>query len=269
MLTFLLWNTRGKDLLDPLYRLAIEHELDVVVLIEPGESKAALLERLNQQTGALYRFTTSLCETVSIYTRFPNEFINPIHESARLTIRSLELPGRDEVLLVAAHLPSLLYMSSESQPAEFYELSRTIREIEERRGHGRTVLIGDLNANPFDAGVVSAAGLNATMSQTIAKRGTRTVQGRTYPFFYNPMWNLFGDRGPGPAGSYHYKRAEDVCYYWHLVDQVLVRPELADLLGSDGPRVVTTAQGLDLGRKGTPNSALYSDHFPIVFSLNI
>ncbi len=269
MITFLLWNTRGKNLIDPVRRLVSEHQVDVLVLVEPGGSKGVLLQQLNSQPGQLYHFTTSLCESIDIYVRFPNDFIEAVFESSRLTVRRLSLPGREEILLVATHLPSLLYMSSESQPAEFFELSRTIRQVEEQRGHSRTIVVGDLNANPFDAGLVSAAGLNATMSKAVASRMTRTVQGRTYPFFYNPMWNLLGDRGPGPAGSYHYRRAEDVCYYWHLIDQVLIRPVLADLLENDGPRVVTKAQDIDLSRNGTPYATRFSDHFPLIFSLNI
>ena len=42
--------------------------------------------------------------------------------------------------------------------------------------------------NPFEAGVVGAAGLNATMARSQALKEFCTVRGRQYQFFYNPMW---------------------------------------------------------------------------------
>lgn len=61
--------------------------------------------------------------------------------------------------------------------------------------------------NPFDEGVVKAAGLHAMMTKATANERFRTVQGREYPFFYNPMWGFFGDRTDGPAGTFHYRRS--------------------------------------------------------------
>jgi hypothetical protein len=56
------------------------------------------------------------------------------------------------------------------------------------------VLVGDFNMNPFQEGVVAANGLNAVMARRVAaRRRTRVVQEREYPFFYNPMWGHFGD----------------------------------------------------------------------------
>lgn len=170
---------------------------------------------------------------------------------------------------MVVHLPSLLYVSKQSQPAEFFELSRTIREIEHDVGHTRTILLGDLNANPFDIALVSSAGLNATMSKEIAIRRTRIIQSRKYPFFYNPMWSLLGDNTPGPPGTFFFRQAEDVCYYWHMIDQVLLRPELMQKLAENTPNIITNAGDLDLLSKGRPNRYNYSDHLPILFRLNV
>ena len=269
MLTFLFWNTNSKDLLEPVVHLATEYEPDLLILIEPALSQVTLLETLNNRSGPLYYLTTSLCEDISILSRFPEQFITPIYESGRITIRKLLLPATDEILLVAVHLPSRLYVSKESQPAEFFELSRTIREVEHQVGHTRTILLGDLNANPFDVALVSSAGLNATMSKQIAARRKRIVQSRKYPFFYNPMWSLLGDNSPGPPGTYFYRQSEDVCYYWHMIDQVLLRPELMEKLAEDTPNIITTAGDLNLTSKNCPNKKKFSDHLPILFRLKI
>jgi hypothetical protein len=68
-----------------------------------------------------------------------------------------------------------------------------VRDVEKRVGHDRTIVVGDLNMNPFDAGIVGAEGLNAVMTKQIASQGGRKVDAVRYPFFYNPMWSHFGD----------------------------------------------------------------------------
>ncbi len=69
---------------------------------------------------------------------------------------------------------------------------------------------------PFEAGIVNANGLHGTMSRLLAQKRTRRIQERDYPFFYNPMWNLLGDSGPNPPGTYYYPRAEHNALFWHM-----------------------------------------------------
>lgn len=122
--------------------------------------------------------------------------------------------------------------------------------------------------NPFEAGIVGAIGLHAVMSQSIARKGSRKIQGTDYPFFYNPMWGHFGDRNAGPDGTYYYQRAEQVNYFWNIFDQVLIRPELIDvfakdelqILDHDGVESLVTPQNI-------PDSVNSSDHLPILFRL--
>jgi hypothetical protein len=57
--------------------------------------------------------------------------------------------------------------------------------------------------NPFETGLVAASGLNATMARKIAEKKERTVNARSFPFFYNPMWSLLGDASDGSPGSYY------------------------------------------------------------------
>jgi hypothetical protein len=66
------------------------------------------------------------------------------------------------------------------------ELANSIRSVEQKIGHTRTILVGDLNMNPFEEGVVSAAGLHAVMTRRIAEKQSRIVQEKEYPFFAIP-----------------------------------------------------------------------------------
>jgi hypothetical protein len=132
----------------------------------------------------------------------------------------------------------------------------------------RTLLVGDFNMNPFEPGLVAAAGLNAVMSRQVAARTTRTVQGREYRFFYNPMWGCFGDGRSHTAGSYFYDSGEHVNYFWNVFDQVLIQPELAIDFSNDQLKILTSSGGRSLVRQdGRPDDENSSDHLPLVFEL--
>jgi hypothetical protein len=106
------------------------------------------------------------------------------------------------------------------------------------------------------------------MSRRTASRSTRTVQGREYRFFYNPMWGHLGDLRGNIAGTYYYDNAQHVNYYWNVFDQVLIRPDLAGGFDSDKLKIITTVgQRSFVGHDGRPDSIDSSDHLPIIFEL--
>jgi hypothetical protein len=82
------------------------------------------------------------------------------------------------------------------------------------------------------------------------------------------MWGLLGDRAIGPPGSYYYSASSSIEYFWHLFDQVLLRPELMDtlkvleILHTDGESSL-------LNQLGRPDSRTASDHLPILFRLDL
>ena len=209
MLKFLLWNLNKKPLQDSIAALARRHDVDVIVLLENAVPPRQMLQTLNPPGTADYFFSPGrLCDKIHIFTKFSDIFIQPVEEFSRLTIRHLKLPGRADILLAAIHFPSKVYWSDDSQAHECTILADQIIEVEQRYGHARTVLLGDLNMNPYEAGIISVRGLNATMSTRIAQRQNRVVQSRGYPFFYNPMWGLFGNGANGPAATYYYENSE-------------------------------------------------------------
>jgi hypothetical protein len=272
MINFLFWNVHKKPLLSSIVKLAFRHEIDVLLLIENVIHPAQLLFELNQKEVRYHYEPDRIInqnenDKIHIFTRFSSEFIRPIFESDRLTIRRLRLPIHKEILLAVTHFPSKLHWSNESQFSHCFKLANSIKMIESQVGHSKTVLIGDLNMNPFENGVICADGLHAVMTRQLAAKKKRVIQDEEYPFFYNPMWSFFGDGSPGPAGTYYYKKAEPCVYFWNIFDQVLIRPELLDsfknedlkIIDSDGSRSFLSAKGLPT----------VSDHLPIFFRLNL
>ena len=84
------------------------------------------------------------------------------------------------------------------------------------------------------------------------------------------MWGHFGDAdGPAP-GTYHYRRSEHVCRFWHMFDQVLIRPALLDCFDSTELTIITEDGTMSFLRDdGTPNRQVASDHLPVLFRLRI
>jgi hypothetical protein len=79
------------------------------------------------------------------------------------------------------------------------------------------------------------------------------------------MWGCFGDRTPGPPGT-HYSRGADVSYFWHIFDQVLIRPDLIERFDDEALQTLAAVGSMPLiGENGRP---AVSDHLPISFKLN-
>ena len=179
---FLFWNLEGKEVQHLVAQLAEEHSVDLIVLSECETPAATMLMQLNA-AHVRYEFCPGLCDGVTFFGAFQANFLTPVSESARVSIRRLKLPARNEILVAAAHLPSRLHFSSESMTFECSNLAGMIKDQEEESGHQRTIVLGDLNVNPFEIGMVGTGGLHAVMSREVASRGSRTFsQGNMISF---------------------------------------------------------------------------------------
>jgi hypothetical protein len=265
---FLFWNINRKPLADLVGRIAHARAADVVILAECDIDAADLLLSLNQGSPGGFHDSAGINRTFSVFVRFSPRFLKPRFDSERVSVRHLSLPARSSILLAMTHLPSKLYWSDDSQAFESTELARRISTEEDKVGHQRTVLVGDFNMNPFEPGMVAAAGLNCVPTRRLAARGVRTVQGREYRLFYNPMWSHFGDATRDTAGSYFYSSAEHVSYFWHIFDQVLIRPVLAQQFDPRKVEIVASVGEHSLVHAdGRPDAVACSDHLPVIFEL--
>ena len=270
MITFLFWNLNQKSLEGRVASLVEKHEVDIVILAECSIPLQSMVDALHQRTGRRFNAPFSACEKIVIYTGFPKGFLKARREGERFTIRRLALPGLDDVLIVATHFPSKLFWSKESQAQECVKLSEEIQLAERRAGHSRTILVGDLNMNPFEDGIVSASGLHGVMTRQIAAKQTRIVQDREYPFFYNPMWGRLGDGTDGPAGTHYNHRSEHVSFFWNMFDQILLRPALLPFFRNEELKILAEdGQESLVNQIGLPDDSIASDHLPILFRLNL
>jgi exonuclease III len=266
-LNFLFWNLNKKLLVEQIYNLSVCHKIDIFLFAECVIQPEIILLELNKIKTKYHYSQRVGCDKIEIFTKFHSRYILPIKETSRMTIRRLTLPKLEEIIIVALHFPSKSYWSDEGLAIECTKISSIIREVEEDEGHSRTIVVGDLNMDPFEKGIVAASGFHGTMSRDIAAKGYRTLDGVKHQFFYNPMWNFLGDNNETP-GSYYYNNSEQINYYWGLFDQVLVRPQLLQNFNTNDIKVLASDGNQSLlNSNNIPNKNIYSDHLPILFSL--
>jgi exonuclease III len=271
-MVFLCWNLNKRPLHQLVADLVRSKQVDIVVLLECTVSVAEVLKALMTATGDIFHYSDSPAQmkTIQVFTRFSHQFIRPVEESHRYSIRHLAPPAQTDLLLAVVHFPSKLYWTDDSQSQECNVLAKMIDSAERRIGHFRTVLLGDLNMNPFEKGIVGTMGLNATMVRSQALKELRTVQKQKYRFFYNPMWRHFGDGQNAPPGTYHYDSHQHVTYFWNMFDQVLVRPSLIGNIETDGVQIINSVGSVSLlTPEGTPDVSVGSDHLPLLFSMKL
>jgi hypothetical protein len=269
MTSLVFWNLNQCRKASLIAELTDHYNVDILILAECVITPSVLLTELNKKTQQFYDYSPlSICDKITIFTRFPHQLIQPRLETDRLTIRHLTLPGLSDILIAAVHFPSKLHWNDASQFAESVNLSNIIRIAEKEVKHSRTIIVGDFNMNPFEAGMVSANGLHGVMTKQIAQQRSRIVQKTEYPYFYNPMWSLMGDASPGQPGTFFYTKAEHACYFWNMFDQILLRPDLLECFDNRNLKIIDTINGLSLlSMNGRPSRAIASDHLPIYFEL--
>lgn len=251
--------------------LALERSLDVLFLVEcklPGESLMAAF------TGWPQYYPISCGERFKVLARFDPKFMQrllPPVPSDRFDIWHLMLPLQEDVLLSVVHGLDKRNNSTAKQELFLQQVVAALSFFENEVGHDRSIVLGDFNANPFESPMASALGMNAVISRAIAQRDPRRMFDRSYPYFYNPMWNLYGDepRGSAPA-TYYYRGSDPHELYWHMLDQVLIRPSLLSRFDFSTLDIVTAVRSTELtGAKGTPNRKRFSDHLPVVFEVDL
>ncbi len=183
MATFLFWNLNRKPLKDSIVSLCHEHDVDVLILAESELPDSSLLESLNIDTPLKFHFPFNPSERLRFFIRYPRNSLRPVLDEGGIAIRRFVPPIGLDILLVALHLPSKQYQTESDQAYHATRVAEAIREAESLAGHSRTLILGDVNMNPFEPGVVSSEGLHAVMDRKIALRRSRIVQGRRRDFF--------------------------------------------------------------------------------------
>lgn len=274
---FLLWNMNASRNFDdrplgpPVAGLASLYSIDVLLLVECSVPAAQLLSHFE---GEQSYFFIPGPERFRVLARFPARYMQSVSvpiSNSRIGLWHLTLPLQKSAIITLVH--GLDRRNNGAARRELF-LSQVVSQVawaENELGHENTIVAGDFNANPFEAELGSTSGMHAMMSPDLVSTKPRSLLGRECSFFYNPMWNLYGNREAGqPPGTYYFDGDQPHEWYWHMLDQVLVRPALIPRLPLSGLRIVTEGPSGSLATAhGRPDRTRTSDHFPIIFDLEL
>ncbi len=94
MLVFLFWNIGKRDIEDLVIEAVYEKEVDVLILAESNIDPSSMINKLNIGQEKLYSLSPGAVINLQIYTRYLPEFIEPVRDTAYITIRNIVLPLR-------------------------------------------------------------------------------------------------------------------------------------------------------------------------------
>lgn len=263
MTRVLFWNIDERELAGEIGQLCAHYGVDILAIAEPI-SPPDIISALFSSTGRLF-VRLELAVRLHVYSALPANAVTVSFDHGGFVAVHVEQLVGPTVSIVFAHLSSKMGQTAGGADMLATRARSQIEALERQVGHRRTLVIGDLNMEPYDPGLISSESFHATMSERIGARGTRIVQGEERSFFYNPMWNFLGDKTPGPPGTFFRNKSEPNAYYWHMIDQVLIRPDAIPLVNSDSIEIVREAGPVRLDNEhGHPHA---SDHFPLLVTI--
>jgi hypothetical protein len=286
-MVFAFWNVNNNtDLAENLIDFVREQSIDVLLLAESdpnpkntskylvGDLILDFLTKININIPARrFSLIPDGDFRVKVLTSLdPSFFSRASKESkgSRWSSIQINIPSVIQLNLFPVHFYSKVNWSNESLSLECANFARDINFVETNSACINSILIGDFNMNPFEHGMIASNGLHALQDCKYLgdKSVGREIDGTYYRYFYNPMWNFFGDHKT-PYGTMYHRATQHVSYEWNTFDQVLIRPVLKKHLNNNSCRIITQIGGKSLLKKYNRPSKKFSDHLPIVLDLII
>jgi len=279
----LFWNINRNQPGQHIAAIAQRDNMDIILLAESDyrfmpEALVSALNSAPRGRAASFRHIVDPNDgKVQIFSRIPQDKWKLLVHHSRYQIWRIRRSKRSDLYLAIGHFQELHYEQGDKQRKLAVDLRFDIQSLEKRvigreaaAGHAGLplIVIGDMNASPFDEGIAGVYALNATSRRAIAAEGAREMDGKFYPFMYNPMWQFLSASEDRPAGTYYKRLSKPICYYWYVLDQVLLRPALMAAVKDEDIRIVESAGPVSLIKpNGTPIEI--SDHLPIAVTVHI
>lgn len=264
-MNYLFWNVCGRKIQkinDYLVDVVIDKDLNLISLAEYEDDKNDLLKKMMERGYDFYHIPNIGCKRIEIFSTIKPGQVEHLRDTDYYTIKRIPHPSLGKIIFAFVHFPSKQYANDRDLLVESIKFKNVIEDVEKECNSSVTVITGDFNMNPFEEGMMAAAGIHAFPTKFEANKKQRTIKGTKYSMFYNPMWSFFGDTGT-PVGTYYYSASHQYNLYWNIFDQVLVRPSLIEKISN--VNILTKINETDLiDKKDKPN---ISDHLPLLFNI--
>lgn len=204
------------------------------------------------------------CDKVKVFARKSIEILECFEES-RFTVLPMKI-GDIYFIVAVAHLVDRM-SSADPEPrlVDIRKMMDVIHGYEAKASISKTIVMGDLNSNPYDKEMLLPNAFNAMLFKGIVRnKTTRTWCGDEYPFLYNPTIHWLSEESEN-YGSFYYS-GDCTSPVWNCYDQALVSPELMDRINSYS--YLRKIGDVDLIAKVRPNSKI-SDHLPLLVDIDL
>ena len=259
---FAFWNVHQNTMINNyIVDLIYENGIDIIVLAEYNDHEQKLRNQLIDKGIYMEKYITPGCDRIKMYGSIQN--VMPANQNKYYSVQIID----NKYILCGMHLPSRIYSEHwERRNIVIDMIVADINELEKKFKLENTIILGDINENPYDSGCLNATKFHGIPSGEDAQKGSRSIMGKTFKMFYNPMWNLFGDFSY-PPGTYYHNGSEPVNSFWNIYDQVMIRPGMKKCFVEKSLKIITDMQKYSLVDKLKHPRKDISDHLPIVFEI--
>lgn len=193
-----------------------------------------------------------------------------------------KIGGSEDFNIAGVHL----YSKLNTERQQLWKNKPIAEEIElyekQQTNNDRTILIGDLNYNPYDTTLSDPFVFNAVDNKYLIDTfSSNPIGQRNHSnYWYNPMWNLLGDydfrnnSNKSTTGSFFLYNESEIPY-WNLLDGALLRPSIMDRIDYQNTEVLTATTQRQFLKPliVRPDESFliddFSDHLPLKITLNI
>lgn len=257
-MNLLYWNLKANKNEKYIALLIREHDIDVGIFSEySGTDFDNLVHTLLLDEYAFYNGYGGCEKVIMVAKKAVQVEIN--REQSRYVLYSVDCDGF-QYIIAGTHLQSNPTTDADGRKLVIRDLIADLREQEKNHRHSNSVIIGDLNASPFDEELIQKDAFNAVLYKEIIRRKKEIMYaGKKFRLLYNPILNYVSETNC-QYGSFYYTGGIK-SLYWYCYDQVLMTRELMD--DFQGMEYCQSIGGKSLLKEVRPNASI-SDHLPLI-----
>lgn len=271
IIRFIFWNIKQKELSQTIKSLVMDHDYpEVIVLSETTQESRSSINSILSSHGYISRTQLDSKVRVAVFDKFDNSMVIYFKEGQRFTILIYKI-NNQHIMVVGVHLDSpASYPHVDDRYVCATQQFTIIEEVEHTYNVQKKIILGDFNMDPFDRGMVGELSFKATHCKKTALRTTTNKR-----YFFNPSWSLYSNdltaQEGKPPGTIHYvpRNKDSFVDYWHVFDQVLIRPELFSNYVNSFDVITSISKENLLNEDFIPNREQFSDHLPIKYIVKL